>query len=248
MVAITEQAVWADNIRQIEANDPVQGGENGIDNIPHQQLANRTAYLKKQQEALRGDIPDGESVSLAKLWQAIKDIQATPAPTITQYMIPVGGLFETTKSYASGTALAQDMGYGSWEYFGDGRVTVAATRTPIDDGSGSTISLDMGTTGGVSKHTLSVDEMPSHNHSPNNVFNKFTGKYSDFVAAGWNTSALDDGANTTGSRSDDNSNDELVIAGSDLTLNRMTEQTVGGNKPHNNMQPYIVVGRWVRTA
>lgn len=248
MVAITEQAIWVEQIRQIEANDPVQGGENGIDNIPHQQLANRTVYLKSEIDKAKGQIPEGETVSLASLLQMIKELQDKPAPTITQYMIPVGGLFETTKSYASGTALAQDMGYGSWEYFGDGRVTVAATRTPIDDGSGSTISLDMGTTGGVSKHTLSVDEMPSHNHSPNNVFNKFTGKYSDFVAAGWNTSALDDGANTTGSRSDDNSNDELVIAGSDLTLNRMTEQAVGGNKPHNNMQPYIVVGRWVRTA
>ena len=248
MANVNEQAVWVENINLIAEDDPVQGGENGIDNIPHQQLANRTAFLKSEIDGAKGQIPKGETVSLASLYQMIKDLQQIPAPTITQYMIPVGGLFETTKSYASGTALAQDMGYGSWEYFGDGRVTVAATRTPIDDGSGSTISLDMGTTGGVSKHTLSVDEMPSHNHSPNNVFNKFTGKYSDFVAAGWNTSALDDGANTTGSRSDDNSNDELVIAGSDLTLNRMTEQAVGGNKPHNNMQPYIVVGRWVRTA
>ncbi len=53
MVAITERAEWAEQIRQIEANDPVQGGENGIDNIPHQQLANRTAYLKKQFDDLK---------------------------------------------------------------------------------------------------------------------------------------------------------------------------------------------------
>lgn len=34
MVTITERAEWVEQIRQIEANDPVQGGENGIDNIP----------------------------------------------------------------------------------------------------------------------------------------------------------------------------------------------------------------------
>lgn len=65
MVAITERAEWAEQIRQIEANDPVQGGENGIDNIPHQQLANRTAYLKKQFDDLKknhlsnNDLEDG---------------------------------------------------------------------------------------------------------------------------------------------------------------------------------------------
>ena len=46
MANVNEQAVWVENINLIAEDDPVQGGENGIDNIPHQQLANRTVYLK----------------------------------------------------------------------------------------------------------------------------------------------------------------------------------------------------------
>lgn len=87
MVAITEQAIWVEQIRQIEANDPVQGGENGIDNIPHQQLANRTVFLKSEIDRAKGQIPEGETVSLASLLQMIKELQDKPAPTITQYIV-----------------------------------------------------------------------------------------------------------------------------------------------------------------
>ena len=67
MVAITEQAVWVEQIRQIEVNDPVQGGENGIDNIPHQQLANRTAYLTS--------IRYKKSFNLLKKYKQIRNLQ-----------------------------------------------------------------------------------------------------------------------------------------------------------------------------
>ena len=46
MANITEQAQWADNIYELALTDDVIGGPNGVDNLPHKQLANRTAYLK----------------------------------------------------------------------------------------------------------------------------------------------------------------------------------------------------------
>lgn len=71
MVAITEQPIWEDDIRQIEANDPVQGGENGIDNIPHQQLANRTRYLKERMDGLV--MPADNSQEVADLQKKLED-------------------------------------------------------------------------------------------------------------------------------------------------------------------------------
>lgn len=43
---IKEQAEWVDSIYLLQEDDPVQGGEDGIDNLQAKQLANRTAFLK----------------------------------------------------------------------------------------------------------------------------------------------------------------------------------------------------------
>ena len=50
MANLKEKDVWEDGIYQIEENDPVLGGENGITNKPIKQLANRTLWLKKALE------------------------------------------------------------------------------------------------------------------------------------------------------------------------------------------------------
>lgn len=51
MANVSEQAVWEDGITQIETQDDVVGGADGTPNIPNQELANRTQYLRKQMDA-----------------------------------------------------------------------------------------------------------------------------------------------------------------------------------------------------
>ena len=57
MANLTETSAWEAGVYQIEQTDPVVGGPpnlvqgEGISNVPTQQLANRTAYLKAQIEA-----------------------------------------------------------------------------------------------------------------------------------------------------------------------------------------------------
>lgn len=50
MANLKEQDKWEDGVYQIEENDPVLGGENGVTNRPIKQLANRTFWLKKALE------------------------------------------------------------------------------------------------------------------------------------------------------------------------------------------------------
>ena len=50
MAYLKEQATWEDGIYQYEITDPLQGGEDGIDNVQGRQLANRTKYLKETYE------------------------------------------------------------------------------------------------------------------------------------------------------------------------------------------------------
>ena len=59
MVGLTETPQWVDEVYQIETTDPVVGGPpdlalaQGFSNIPHSDLANRTAWLKEQVETLK---------------------------------------------------------------------------------------------------------------------------------------------------------------------------------------------------
>ncbi|KDN11862.1 Phage tail fiber protein [Snodgrassella communis] len=46
MANLKETSFWEEGIYQWETSDPVLGGENGIDNVPTRQLANRTKWLK----------------------------------------------------------------------------------------------------------------------------------------------------------------------------------------------------------
>jgi len=48
MADITEAEQWDTGVYQLETTDPVQGGADGVDNIPHKALANRTVWLKAQ--------------------------------------------------------------------------------------------------------------------------------------------------------------------------------------------------------
>ncbi len=48
MANLTENNTWEDGVYQIETTDPVIGGPDGVDNQPHKQLTNRTAYLKER--------------------------------------------------------------------------------------------------------------------------------------------------------------------------------------------------------
>ncbi len=82
-------------------------------------------------------------------------------------------------------------------------------------------SYNFATTGGEEKHTLTIDEMPAHNHtsiSDTGLISKSTG-----------------GSNTPTGVDSNNPGGELNIT-SITTLD-----SNGGGQSHNNMQPYIVL-------
>lgn len=90
------------------------------------------------------------------------------------------------------------------------------------DGSQSEFN-SLGETGGAKTHTLTVSQLPAHNFG-----------YQSFVPASTNGYA-----------------NQLHSHGGYRAsyghVNRTTN-TLGGNQPHNNLQPYIVVYMWRRTA
>lgn len=235
MVAITEKAEWSAQIRQIEEDDPVQGGENGIDNIPHQQLANRTAYLKERLDNLV--LPNDHTELIQRLAQRIEQLEQE-SQQIKGFQIPIGGLFETTVNYQNGDEVATAMGYGQWELYGRGRVTVGLTAiqpisifdddTTVKDSAGNTGAFTIGETLGEFSHKLTLDEMPSHSH--NTKYRALSVKRGEYDGVAYPISI-------------NNNPSEYQEFPTDYAIDN-----AGGSQAHNNIQPSIVVGRWKRVA
>lgn len=146
--------------------------------------------------------------------------------------IAIGEVFITTASYTA-AEVAERHGYGTWQRFAEGKTLVgySSKTTDLDD------YRIMGNEFGANTHKLTVAETPSHNHSTA-PYNKFAAKASDTAL---NSTVVGGDTNNT--------TEELAIGRfTDANWTLATEKPIGGNQPHNNIQPSIVVAYWLRVA
>lgn len=108
---------------------------------------------------------------------------------------------------------------GTWERFGQGRTLIGEGTG--NDGSTS-MSFTANSTGGEYKHKITIDEMPSHNHK--------------LYARGGPTAQV----------SSPFAENRPIIQGSNHY--GFNVSSAGGDTSHNNIQPYITVHFWKRTA
>lgn len=114
------------------------------------------------------------------------------------------------------------LGYGTWQRFGKGKTLVGFT-----DETSNTIPNWVKVAGsehGEYEHTLTIEEMASHRHK---------------LKHGRDNGSTDNPAGTIATDTDKWSNQYIPDS---------TQEAVGGDKPHNNVQPSIVVYFWLRIA
>lgn len=120
---------------------------------------------------------------------------------------PIGYIYLSTSS----TNPSAYFG-GTWQRISNGKVLVGVDENDTDFNVPNL-------TGGEKTHTLTVDEMPSHNHSlPGRLVN--TGG-SDIVRE---------------------------LAGQDGANNNSSSYNTGGGQPHNNLQPYFTCYIWEKVG
>lgn len=168
--------------------------------------------------------------------------QLTPSQAILSSVYPVGSVYINA---AVDTDPFYLLGFGTWAEIGEGKVLVGQD-------TGDTSFDVLGETGGAKTHTLTSAEMPSHTHTQNAHSHAITDPQHDHLG-------FSNGSETTVGSADvylqPNSSLSLTAAAvapasTGITINNATatNQNTGGGGAHNNLQPYIVVKMWQRTA
>lgn len=187
-----------------------------------------------------------------KVAQNTAKVSYPGASSIIDLIYPVGSIY----TEITGTNPGTTFGVGTWVAFGSGRV-------PVGYDAGQTEFDTVEETGGAKTHTLTETEMPAHTHSDGSYATNswggtgtltFHGAGSATVGAsvsgtgvsssGTRSNYRSGGSNLAGANSFDSFN-VLQAHSHDVTG---TSGSTGSDGAHNNLQPYIVVHMWKRTA
>jgi microcystin-dependent protein len=161
--------------------------------------------------------------------------------SIAAIMYPVGSLYLTTVS----TNPASIFGFGTWVAHAKGQALVGKAD------SGTFVTA--GATGGEETVTLTTATMPSHTHSvdPPATATDSQGSHSHTIEGGanWGTSggygiSEDSTASSNGQMNTDASGAHTHT----LNIGAFASASAGTGGAHNNLQPYLVIYVWKRTA
>lgn len=137
---------------------------------------------------------------------------------LLKLVYPVGSVYINASVDTNPATL---LGFGTWTAFGAGRVMVGQDT--------SDVQFDvLEETGGAKTHTLTASEsgLPAHGHTVNNGASQIA----------WVTSGGDGHYQTPGTST----------KGYVISVNN--NSAANASSAHNNLQPYIIVKMWKRTA
>ena len=181
---------------------------------------------------------DGAYATNESLANAIKelkkyvDTQSSGGVTLDS-VYPVGSIYISVNDSFN----PNDVFPGTWVSFGKGRTLVGVDRSDLEFQSAED-------TGGEKTHVLTVDELPSHNHSASTGF---AGKHTHTVGYRKRQDAYGKG---TMDAMHWNTGTASTVTTSEVAnhSHTVTVESTGSGIAHNNMPPYITVYMWKRTA
>lgn len=179
------------------------------------------------EEAIAG-VVDNKAMTPLKTKEAIDTLVSMQR--LIDLIYPVGSIYTSENSISPA-----DLFGGTWEAVPAGRVLLAQGTSEWG------VEYQAGSTGGEHEHQLSVGELPSHIHD---ATASTTGDHKHSYGGGTHSSYNDGGGvyktvhSGTGVYTDPSGNHSHTI----------TIAETGSNIAHNNLQPYLAVYMWKRTA
>lgn len=207
------------NVVATDGSVVLSNGTDGTDATFSGNAATATTTETARAFSVSGDVATSAGVDFDG--SSAVDLDVTITDALWDKIYPEGSIYATTDTDFN----PNNSFYGTWVEYAAGKVLVGhdANDTDFD-------TVNSATHSGSKTHTLTVDQMPSHTHLQNTVPENRTDMLVDSSLATTVTS-------TRACDVDDNSS----------TLGTTTHST-GGGQAHNNLQPYIVVKYWHRTA
>ena len=200
--------------------------------IVYSKNLNKGCYLVCTQGGATGDSEPqlinknvGETVTDGSVVWTVQNIRPT---ALDSY--PVGSIYMSVNSTSPA-----DLFGGTWEAMPAGRVLLAQGTSEWG------VEYQAGSTGGEHEHQLSVGELPSHIHD---ATASTTGGHKHSYGGGTHSSYNDGGGayktvhSGTGVYTDSSGDHSHII----------TIAETGSNVAHNNLQPYLAIYMWKRTA
>lgn len=142
---------------------------------------------------------------------------------ILQTIYPVGSIYMTYNTTQSPSDL---FGFGTWGFCGVGRVFIGQDPTDPDFDT-------VGEYAGSKNHTLSINEMPAHNHTP--ADDSAGSNYGLLAKSAPGQNVTVGNIDSQGAGNEPN----LVYAPKQMT-------SIGGGEPFSLLPPYEVVRKWRR--
>ena len=180
---------------------------------------------------------EGEYATNEALKNAIEELKKyvdkqSPGGVTLDSVYPIGSVYISANDSNPNAIIG-----GTWEEFAIGRTLIG--YNPDDDDLKT-----IGMTGGEKTHTLTVEEMPLHNHSASTGG---AGKHTHTVGYRKRQDAYGKG---TMDAMHWNTGTDSTIATSEVAnhSHTVTVESAGSGMAHNNMPPYITVRMWKRTA
>lgn len=168
------------------------------------------------------DIPEKNKVMATDLNEIKEALNTLIVPKLLNIFYPVGSYYET-----SNTSFDPNISMGgTWELETDGTVLVSKSNA-----TGSKFNTNIGGVVGEEAHTLTINEMPSHQHGENIEYSGHLQAYT----------LIDGGGPTTNG---------YYLGGDyyEYTGPQVLTESIGEGQAHNIVQPSKITNRWHRTA
>lgn len=241
-------------------------------------MANTTKKLSTVDETASSDISSANMLCVSnghvkQLPNYIQQIDKNKSDIAAMMLkiYPVGAIYISASDTNPGTLFG-----GTWEQIkGRFLVAVGALEENNDTYFGTVkagdINCPAGAKGGEVWHTLTANEMPSHNHSAStgsagehthSASTNWTGDHTHRFAGGggfvgggqWGSAGANIRVDSSGYIINDNTTSagghshSVTVNANGAHSHTISVSATGGSAAHNNMPPYLAVYMWKRTA